>query len=458
MNKVLSTIRGSRSIINTRSIVNARSIINAQPIVNTRAMSNTYNNKNVTDHKLRCAPIKNRLGSSSYYVLGAGCLLLGGFVYAQSKQSKNMSLIAICTDSNYDIDKINKQVGNRLRKRYEPNSELQELLRWCAEKHHTDIIIFVLKQNSFYTNDFMCEDVLLHNAEWGNKSVIKFMLNEGAIAAIHGGAALVSSIEWGNSSIMSLLINEGANVNVYGGLPLRAAIKKYNTWYMEQLLDNGAHVSFNSSMVKKLAKDKSWRTLTLLLKYKDRLDDGDYKHMIECAVNDGNLSMVELLVSKFIDVDHYDLLRRSIYDKNFGIAKILVQNAINLKGPNSNICKQLKAGGNDILEPCVERGNLHMVKLLVENGCVIRDNVMVVGAKAGNLTVMRYLIEKGANCNARNNYSNNSALSESIKAKHYDVAKFLIEGGAKIDPKDPALRDIMPIVNLIVANRQSLVH
>lgn len=363
--------------------------------------------------------IHNRARMPSY-LLGAGlCLALSGLGISKwCSRYDRMSLVDICIASNCNIDKIKQRTGDRLTKKYKQGSELQAFMHWCSDNRQTHIMKFILEQNPhFYTNNFMCEDVIFCSAQHHHESIIKFMLDNGADAKIHCGRALMI----GDTPLITYLIKKGADVNSYDGLPLKDAISKGFICSARIFLDNGARIAFDSDIVRSLVKNKKWGMLELLLEYKDRLDDDNYEYMIRGAVLNNNLRMVTLLINKFINVKHEGLLQCSIDNENFHIAEILIHNGANIQKEHEKI-----------LTMCVKTGNLAIVKLLVENGTKAHcPEAVSACVTKGDLTMLQYLIKNGADINTCRYWD--SILSQSIRAGHHDVTKFLIKNGAKVD-------------------------
>jgi len=82
-----------------------------------------------------------------------------------------------------------------------------------------------------------------------------------------------------------------------------------------------------------------------------------------------------------------------------------------------------------------KKGNLDIVKYLVENGADIHaydDYALKWSARNGHLDVVKYLLEKGANIHA----DNDSVLIDSAYYGRLDVVKYLLEKGANIDVID----------------------
>ena len=94
-----------------------------------------------------------------------------------------------------------------------------------------------------------------------------------------------------------------------------------------------------------------------------------------------------------------------------------------------------------------ERGNLEIVKFLIERGVKI-ESKDVDGATAlygaalnGRTSVVQYLVEKGADVNAADN-EGYVPLAMAAKNNHLDIVKYLIEKGASIDTAMASLAHI----------------
>jgi ankyrin repeat protein len=89
----------------------------------------------------------------------------------------------------------------------------------------------------------------------------------------------------------------------------------------------------------------------------------------------------------------------------------------------------VQADDNYTLIYAFYNGNLEVIKFLVEKGANIQadDNYALRYASYnGNLEVVKYLVEKGADVQAKNN----CALIWASRNKHLEVVNFLVEKGA----------------------------
>ena len=90
---------------------------------------------------------------------------------------------------------------------------------------------------------------------------------------------------------------------------------------------------------------------------------------------------------------------------------------------------------NSALKSASEHGNLEVVKYLVEQGADIHeedDMVLQLASENGHRKVVEYLIEKGANIHANNDW----ALMVASRDGHLDVVEYLVESGADIHARE----------------------
>ena len=99
------------------------------------------------------------------------------------------------------------------------------------------------------------------------------------------------------------------------------------------------------------------------------------------------------------------------------------------------VAEDLSYNKNRALRTASERGHLSVVKYLVEHGADItaQDNEAVILASVyGHLSVVKYLVEHGADITARNN----EALRWASRNGHLEIVKYLTEHGADIPAQD----------------------
>jgi ankyrin repeat protein len=93
-----------------------------------------------------------------------------------------------------------------------------------------------------------------------------------------------------------------------------------------------------------------------------------------------------------------------------------------------------------VLMAAASKGNLEMVKLLIEKGADVEDKdkdgatVLVHATLMGNPEIVRFLIDKGADVNAQTSQGL-TALMMAADQGNLEIVKFLIEKGADVNAK-----------------------
>lgn len=93
--------------------------------------------------------------------------------------------------------------------------------------------------------------------------------------------------------------------------------------------------------------------------------------------------------------------------------------------------------GNYPIVIAADIGNLDIVKYLVEHGAdihIAHDVSLRTASEHGYLDIVKYLVEKGANINDVDIYT--KPLSSASENGHLDVMKFLVENGADVHARN----------------------
>lgn len=181
---------------------------------------------------------------------------------------------------------------------------------------------------------------------------------------------------------------------------------------------------------------------------KNRLRPGDYRlfqgtpvwTLAKSAYND-DMAAVKKILAENPDLANVQdsvygntLLIMAIINQDYDLFRLLIDNGAEINYHN-------KYGGESpLIVACSSRENNPIfVKDLVENGACVNDTTrslpmaqaspLMVAAGCGNISIVRYLLEHGADINSKNNFGM-TVLGESIYTGEYDVALVLLNNGA----------------------------
>lgn len=226
-------------------------------------------------------------------------------------------------------------------------------------------------------------------------------------------------------------------------LPIAATQSRFNT--LISLVSTGT--SLNSSITSKLLGKFGTTPLIAALKNEDydllkfflengadpNTEDGLGKlPLIEAAKFRGPNAYFELLLNYGADINAKDnrgdtALICSV-DKSYRVVEFLLSKGANVNVKNSQ--------GDTPLTRAASIGKINNVKILLENGASIDDlngfnmTALVLAIREGHFDIVKLLIEAKASTHIQNIVGTN-ALAESTK--HYDIFKFLLSKGLKID-------------------------
>jgi ankyrin repeat protein len=238
---------------------------------------------------------------------------------------------------------------------------------------------------------------LLKAAEYGNRRVVKLLLEKGAEIEIkdkHSRTPLSWASEKGNQEVVKLLLEKGANLeskDQNGRTSLSWALEEGNREVVTLLLDKGANYEF---------KDIHGRTPLLLASQK------------------GDKEMVKLLLKKGADLESKD---------NYGQMPLLL--ALK-KGDKETVRLLLKKGANfeskdavgqPLLLWAAKEGKEEMVKLLLEKGAnleskdIFGQTPLSWAAEKGNEGMMKLLLKKGADLKSKDELDQTPLSQASVR-------------------------------------------
>jgi hypothetical protein len=153
-----------------------------------------------------------------------------------------------------------------------------------------------------------------------------------------------------------------------------------------------------------------------------------------------NLTTINPLIAGFEASDHFvprqattDDLLKAVNADDISRIEDLLNEGLDVNGMNER--------GWSALMIAASKGNMEILKLLIENGAALDDKnhqggqtALIFAAHWGHADVVRHLIAKGANLNMQMD-DGWTALIDSISRDNLEVAKILIESGADTNVK-----------------------
>ncbi|KAJ7176323.1 ankyrin repeat-containing domain protein [Mycena crocata] len=253
-------------------------------------------------------------------------------------------------------------------------------------------------------------DTPLHEAaRTGDTDYVKSLLEGGTDPNIRNqideaSKALQIASRAGKLEVVLLLIKRGANVNFRGGkydTALQAAAAGGNLKIVRVLLDSGAHVNILG---------------------------GEYGTALQAAAFAGHLEIVKMLLAKKADVH----LQGGKYgtalaaSSTVDIAELLLKNGAD---PNEG------SEHGTLLQRAAHMGKLDVVKLILERGadvnarCGPYGTPLQAASAVGAVDVVQLLLSGGADPNI-NNTDNGTALELASRGQHLKIIRLLFNHGA----------------------------
>ncbi len=292
---------------------------------------------------------------------------------------------------------------------------------------------------------------LIYAASDGNSpELVKFLLDHGASVNAKnqsGENALFEHITRGKESleIVELLLDNGISANSktkhYGSV-LHWAAFCGRTEVIALLVKRGAKVNAKDNMdqrpVQKAMSQNKLETVKLLFKLgADPQTKGTMGFsLLEFAANSGDKEFVREIISKIRKEEKNGLnaLTAASRKGNLEMVKLLVEEGFDIDECNSY-------GRETPLMKAAYYGKTEVVTYLLENGADIHatdykgHTALLNAAYNGHNEVVEELLKKGAKINERNNYNWN-ALMQACFEGHYETAKLLLEKGSPTDEID----------------------
>ncbi|SUW07353.1 ankyrin repeat-containing protein [Brachyspira pilosicoli] len=324
-------------------------------------------------------------------------------------------------------DKINSlAITNEIIK---PSDELLILLEKNKKKTGVAEIIELINEggiNASSKTEINIGDVthyanstpLMIASSYGHYDIAKALIDNGALVNLRAGDgfnALMEAVRTGNIEIAKLLIEHNSDINIKnkdGKNMIMIACEKGNEEMFNILIENNADINEKSS----------WGASALIY-----------------ASEKGNINIMQYLIDNGIDVngkadDNGDtpLLWAVTGENPYEASKLLIENGANVNATNY---------GGVAPATILAASTPKVVKLLKDNGADLDTKFLdyyppiAIAAGAGNLEIVKALVENGADVNYYPNDINYTAIFHAIDQHNYEVAEYLFKNGVDLNIK-----------------------
>ncbi|MEI0843638.1 ankyrin repeat domain-containing protein [Brachyspira pilosicoli] len=345
-------------------------------------------------------------------------------------KKKILFILIIAISSLYsksNNDKINSlAITNEIIK---PSDELLNLLEKNKKKTGVAEIIELINEggiNASSKTEINIGDVthypnstpLMIASSYGHYDIAKALIDNGALVNLRAGDgfnALMEAVRTGNIEIAKLLIEHNSDINIKnkdGKNMIMIACEKGNEEMFNLLIENNADINEKSS----------WGASALIY-----------------ASEKGNINIMQYLIDNGIDVngkadDNGDtpLLWAVTGENPYEASKLLIENGANVNATNDS-----GVAPATILAASTPK----VVKLLKDNGADLDTKFLdyyppiAIAAGAGNLEIVKALVENGADVNYYPNDINYTAIFHAIDQHNYEVAEYLFKNGVDLNIK-----------------------
>lgn len=345
-------------------------------------------------------------------------------------KKKILFILIIAISSLYsksNNDKINSlAITNEIIK---PSDELLILLEKNKKKTGVAEIIELINEggiNASSKTEINIGDVthyanstpLMIASSYGHYDIAKALIDNGALVNLRAGDgfnALMEAVRTGNIEIAKLLIEHNSDINIKnkdGKNIIMIACEKGNEEMFNLLIENNADINEKSS----------WGASALIY-----------------ASEKGNINIMQYLIDNGIDVngkadDNGDtpLLWAVTGQNPYEASKLLIENGADINATNDS-----GVAPATILAASTPK----VVKLLKDNGADLDTKFsdyyppIAIAAGAGNLEIVKALVENGADVNYYPNDINYTAIFHAIDQHNYEVAEYLFKNGVDLNIK-----------------------
>jgi len=439
--------------------------------------------KGATDPYVICDAVQHNNTKLTKYLVNQKFLIGEAVVYAA--ENNNIEIVKVLTSNGAKVDFSQKRRKGLFRKYYvSPINEavshnnlemvqilvnagvpLNKAIRSALEYGKNDIVLNLSKKLEDKTW------LLLEAFEHSNDPIVKKLISDGVPPNAEdkdGNSMLLIAAEMGNLGNVKKCIEE---YNLYlhkknskGENALMKAARNGSLEVCSYLLEKGIAIDAQNNdgetaLFYALEKEAE-STFNFLLE-----KGANAKHistegnslLIKAAINN-NESTMDKLISMGANVLHKNKLEKDAFyyvvSKSSGFTSNSdgIQNTFIAAGADINT---KGTSGESLLFKAVENGNFPRIKELIDKGADANtQNNKGQRPNCKETIIIKYLIEHGADINARDDW-NNTFMCEAVEQNDLELAYYLVEKGIDLD--QPCYFDEQAIIKAVKKQNLTLV-
>jgi len=191
--------------------------------------------------------------------------------------------------------------------------------------------------------------------------------------------------------------------------------------FVQQYILFEEYFMFADGIKKMLIKSAKYGELSVVIWC---LENQDIKNKVKDtaliqACKMGHLNIVKYLIDYGISIDDIDVLSFPCKNEHCEVVKYLVKYMLE---------HEIDFDNKFVLEWVIFHGWLEVVKILLENNCILLHNIALKEASEhGQIEIVQYLVKQGK----YEKETLNEALEVAIFKEHLEIVKYLLEYGAK---------------------------
>ncbi len=384
-------------------------------------------------------------------------------------ESDNAAMVRLLVEAGADVNAAEGFGGN---------TPLHE----AVEEGNAEIVqILVDAGADIEAEGFMDQTPLSLAAEEGASEILQILLGQSADngtqegedkqAPAIGSEALFTAIEKGDVETVRLLVEAGADVNAaegFGGnTPLHEAVKKGDVEIVKILVAAGADVNaegyFDRTPLTLATEEGATEILQILLGTGPDADTsvgGEDKEAastpsvgseaLYSAIEKGNVEMVRILVEAGADINAADgfggntPLHEAVEQGDAEIVRILVAAGADVHAEGyfdrTPLTLAAEEGATEILQILLGTGPDADTSVGGEDKEAVStpsvgSEALYTAIEKGDVEMVRLLVEAGADINAAEGFGGNTPLHEAVKKGDLEIVKILVAAGADVEAK-----------------------